>query len=72
MNCYKRTFFVSLLLLILAPSVSAGYRVSYEITVTRENGEPNVHFETLTFDDTRFRIDFLDERATRLSSRHTL
>jgi len=60
MNCYKRTIFVSLLLLIIAPSVYAGYRVSYEITITKENGEPNVHFETLTFDDTRFRIDFLD------------
>jgi hypothetical protein len=61
MSFYKQTIFITLLLLIFAPSVYAGYRVSYEITITKENGEPSVHFETLTFDDTRFRIDFLDE-----------
>jgi hypothetical protein len=45
--------------------VYAGYRVSYEITITKENGEPNVHLETLTFDDTRFRIDFLDAEGKK-------
>ena len=58
MNYFKRTVFVSLLLLIVAPSVSAGYKVSFEITVIEENGESQTHIETLTFDDTRFRIDF--------------
>ncbi len=58
MNYFKRIVFVSLLLLITAPSVSAGYRVSFEITVIEENGESQTHIETLTFDDTRFRIDF--------------
>ena len=51
--------------MIIAPSVNAGYRVSFEITITKENGEPNVHFETLTFDDTRFRIDFLDAEGNK-------
>ena len=65
MNCYKRSVFAFLLLFIVAPSVWAGYRVSYEISVTREDGEPEVHFETLTFDDTRFRIDFLDAEGQK-------
>ena len=65
MKCNKRTFIVSLLLLIMAPSVCAGYRVSYEIAITKENGETELHFETLTFDDTRFRIDFLDAEGKK-------
>ena len=65
MNYNKRTFFVSLLLLTIASGVCAGHRVSYEITITKENGEPEVHYETLTFDDTRFRIDFLDAEGKK-------
>ena len=65
MNRYKRTVCVSLLLLILTPGAYAGYRASYEITGTKENGESNVHYEILTFDDTRFRIDFVDEEGKR-------
>ena len=61
MSSYKSSAILSLLLLIAAPVASAGYEVTYEVSVAKGDDEPRVHYEMLTFDDTRFRIDFLGE-----------
>ncbi len=54
------TTLVSLALLLIASAAGAGTQAVVEVTVT-EGGDTQKYFEILTFDDTRFRIDFVGE-----------
>lgn len=49
-----------MLLSAVAAAASAGYQAVIEVEVT-ENGDELKYFEILTFDDNRFRVDFVGE-----------
>ena len=51
---------LSLALLLITSAASAGMQAVIEVTVT-EGGDTQKYFEILTFDDKRFRIDFVGE-----------
>ena len=54
------SLFMALALLLTASGVLAGTRALIEVVVT-EDGNTHRYFEILTFDDKRFRIDFVGE-----------
>ncbi len=55
-----KTLFTTIVLLLVSSVATAGTQAVIEVEVT-EGGNTRKYFEILTFDDNRFRIDFVGE-----------